>query len=356
MSGSTPVSSDVTILALFNHKGGVSKTTTAYNLGWALASAGRRVLMVDADPQCNLTGMTLSLAGEADFAAFYEGSPRQNLYGALRPAFESMPEPIKPVEGFEVPNRPGLYLLPGHVSVAEYDVPLGVAYELTGSLGVMKNLPGAISFLLRSTAAKLAIDYAIVDMSPSISSLNQNLFMSSTHFIVPCSPDFFCAMAIDTLTRVLPRWANWPRRAKGSGLFDGAAYPVPPGLPAFLGTINQQYRPRYGRPAKSFQMWIDRIADRVQNQLVPALQREGMMLNGDVYATGSISDEPYNLANISDFNSLIAKSQDENVPVYELSDAQLSGGGTVLENMKASREKFDKLFRLLAKAIESMTS
>jgi Mrp family chromosome partitioning ATPase len=41
----------VPIVSLFNHKGGVSKTTTAFNLGWAMADRGRKVLMVDADPQ-----------------------------------------------------------------------------------------------------------------------------------------------------------------------------------------------------------------------------------------------------------------------------------------------------------------
>jgi cellulose biosynthesis protein BcsQ len=40
-------------IALFNHKGGVSKTTTTFNLGWILAEHGNRVVLVDADPQCN---------------------------------------------------------------------------------------------------------------------------------------------------------------------------------------------------------------------------------------------------------------------------------------------------------------
>jgi chromosome partitioning protein len=59
------------IISLFNHKGGVSKTTTAFNLGWALAGRGKQVLIVDADPQCNLTGTVLGFDGISDFADFY---------------------------------------------------------------------------------------------------------------------------------------------------------------------------------------------------------------------------------------------------------------------------------------------
>jgi cellulose biosynthesis protein BcsQ len=46
-------------IAFFNHKGGVAKTTSAFHLGWKLAELGKRVLMVDCDPQCNLTGLVL---------------------------------------------------------------------------------------------------------------------------------------------------------------------------------------------------------------------------------------------------------------------------------------------------------
>ena len=65
-------------ICFFNHKGGVSKTTTTFNLGWALADEGKKVLMVDLDSQCNLTGMVLGYEKiDEGLDSFY--SSRDNL-------------------------------------------------------------------------------------------------------------------------------------------------------------------------------------------------------------------------------------------------------------------------------------
>ncbi len=68
-------------ISLFNHKGGVSKTTTAFNLGWMLANKGKRVLLADCDPQCNLTGMVLGFKALDEFDRIfsnvsYEGNSK----------------------------------------------------------------------------------------------------------------------------------------------------------------------------------------------------------------------------------------------------------------------------------------
>src|SRR5262245_9912544 len=51
-------------MAIFNPKGGVSKTTTTFNLGWMLAAKGHRVVLVDSDPQCSLSGLVLGYQGQ----------------------------------------------------------------------------------------------------------------------------------------------------------------------------------------------------------------------------------------------------------------------------------------------------
>ena len=219
------------VIALFNHKGGVSKTTTTFHLGWMLASKGKRVIMVDTDPQCNLTGLVL---GES-LDDFYSNSPSRNIHSALTPAFLSLPREISSIDCVEVNGRSGLFLLPGHVNLSEYEVTLGIAQELAGSIQTLKNLPGAFNHLISKIADSHKADFVLIDMSPSLGALNQNFLLSSHGFLVPTSPDYFSVMAIDSLSSVLPRWFEWAKRAHASETLRTAAYPFPEPTLKFFG-------------------------------------------------------------------------------------------------------------------------
>ena len=172
-----------TRIALFNHKGGVSKTTTTFNLGWMLAKKGKRTLLVDTDPQCNLTGLVLGYRGQDELEEFYDNDTGGDLKSGLAPAFESQPRRIEAVECVAVPGASGLFLLPGHINLSEYEVTLGIAQELSGSIQTLKNLPGSISFLINETAKKHDAEYVLIDMNPSLGSINQNLLMTSHFFL-----------------------------------------------------------------------------------------------------------------------------------------------------------------------------
>ena len=345
-------------IALFNHKGGVSKTTTTFNLGWMLASMGKRVILVDADPQCNLTGMVLGFSTQEELEEkIYKKN--QNLKAGLAPAFESQPRLIEAVECISIEEQDGLFLLPGHIGISEYEVTLGLAQELSGSIQTLKNLPGSISYLLNKTAEKFAADYMLIDMSPSLSSINQNLLMISDSFIVPTSPDLFSVMAIDSLANILPKWHRWAEKASELRIFKEAIYPFPKITPLFLGTIIQNYRISNEKPSVAFQNWIDKVKDAISDRLVPALGHEHMILPSHFYSDAGIKDD-FCLIQMSDFNSLIAISQDCQTPVFALNFEQIKKIGKkssrVLTTALDSQTQFNNSFSILANKVINLTS
>ena len=342
-------------LALFNHKGGVSKTTTTFNLGWMLASRGKTVIMVDTDPQCNLTGLVMGYTGPDELARFYETEKERNLKSGLAPAFESRPSLIEAVDCVPVKAREGLFLLPGHIGLSEYEVTLGIAQELSATIQTLQNLPGAMSYLLKVTAEQFDADYVLIDMNPSLSSFNQNLLVTSDFFILPTNPDYFSVMAIESLATVLPNWSAWATKAYSMPALTNASYPFPKVTPRFLGTIVQEYRPRGGAPTKSFQRWIDEIDTSVSETLAPKLDSIGMMLPSEAYAAQGIGDGLC-LSRIPDFNALIAISQEAQTPVYALTAEQIGQVGIVLDRTMKSRDMFEQLFSKLADTIIGLTN
>lgn len=128
-------------IVLFNHKGGVSKTTTTFNLGWKFAEKGRKVLLVDGDPQCNLTSLFL---GET-FDEYYEDQETkfENIKDGVKAAFEGKPEPIKVLTCKTAERNGNLYLLAGHMNFSEYDAQLNFAQNASNALSSLKSLPGA---------------------------------------------------------------------------------------------------------------------------------------------------------------------------------------------------------------------
>lgn len=344
-------------IALFNHKGGVSKTTTTFNLGWMLANKGSRVVMIDTDPQCNLTGLVLDFDSTSDFDQFYSNHPNANLRAALAPAFESQPKLIEAVECVEVKGRDGLFLVPGHVNLSEYEVTLGIAQELSGSIQALKNLPGAFHYFVKKIAAAKKADYVLVDMSPSLGAMNQNFLMTSDCFLVPTAPDYFSVMAIESLASLLPKWIEWAKKASELEALKTATYPFPKPKLKFLGTVIQRYRPRKGKAAAGFQTWIDQINAKVRNNLAPALAMHGATFLPATYKSAGVDPlVGYCLAEIADFNSLITASQNHQTPVFALTEAMLGHVGTILAQDLVKREEFNKIFGELADRVVALSA
>lgn len=343
-----------TSIAMFNNKGGVSKTTTTFNLGWMLSELGYRTVIVDADPQCNLTGMVIDLETEGSLESFYSDNPGRNLKDALEPAFASRPKPLEPVECVEVEGAEGLYLVPGHVGLSEYEVSLGVAQQLSESLQALKNLPGSFHHLLKITADHYQADYVIIDLSPGLGSMNQNLVSTADYFIMPASPDVFSVMAIESLSRVLPRWARWAENASKLETLKEADYPLHEPSSKFLGTVIQRYRLKGGAPTEAFRKYFQRLDEAVEETLIPALNDAQLLLPSEEYKEAGLEDT-LRLASIPDFNTLIANSQQARKPVFKLTQQDVNRRGYVWESQQTNIESFRQTFESLATTVLKLT-
>jgi hypothetical protein len=116
--------------------------------------------------------------------------------------------------------------------------------------------------------------------------------------------------------------------------------------------ISQKYRPRSNKPAAAFQSWIDQIIDRVTKVLLPSLLPYDMVLD-QAKREAVITEAPHvELAQIADFNSLIARSQEQSIAVFALPDDQLRVTGSLLDSAKSSRDNFLSVFKDLAGKVE----
>jgi chromosome partitioning protein len=343
-------------IVFFNHKGGVSKTTTTYNLGWMMAQLGKKVLLVDADPQCNLTSLLLG----DDFDDYYTNdiTKFQNIKDGVKVAFEGKPKPIDSVSCFSPMQNKNLFLLAGHANLTEYDASLSFAQTSNNAITALMNLPGAFNNLIIKTAERYDIDFVLIDVNPGLSAINQNLFTLSDAFIVPTNPDPFSIMAINALSNVLPRWVGWADRMKP--LFADATYPLSDSRPKFIGEIIQRFNKRNGMPSKQAKLPISEIKKVVVDTLIPSFKKHDMLFEEVAYNEANISIIDYCIGEIPDFQGLIHKAHKQGVPVFALSDDQIKQPasnteqptvGVVFDNYKVMRDSFQENYQKMAHQI-----
>lgn len=154
------------VIAISNHKGGVGKTTSALNIGAGLNSLGKKILLVDLDPQANLS-QSLGIT-----------EPEINIYGALRGRY-----PLQPVEITE-----GLDLIPSTLDLS------GAEVELTGEAGREYILKELIDPLRNS------YDFILIDSPPSLGLLTINAFTASDEVYIPLQAQY---LALQGLTKLL---------------------------------------------------------------------------------------------------------------------------------------------------------
>lgn len=323
-------------ISLFNHKGGVSKTLTTFNIAWMLTQKNKKVLLVDCDPQCNLSALLL----RDNFDDYYtnDQTKSMNIKDGLRVAFESRPTPIKAIDCYISDLNENLFLIPGHMDLSEFEPSLSLAMNSNNSMTALQNLPGALYELIRLCADKYNIDYVFIDINPGLSAINQVAFTAADGFIVPTNPDPFSLMALKTLLKVLPRWKAWADSTRP--ILETASYPLPAAKMKFVGEISQRFNRRKGKPTASYSTTIREISEFVEGEFVNTLLKNDMVYNR----------KKYHMEEIPDFGAMLQKANELGVPVFELKDTELPGGAS-FENTTQKRDEMKRKFSNIADII-----
>ncbi|MDZ7935985.1 MAG: ParA family protein [Emticicia sp.] len=157
------------IIAISNHKGGVGKTTSTVNIGAGIAMKGKQVLLIDLDPQANLT----QCLGITD--------PEKTIYGALRGEYDI---PIVKVND-------NLFVTPSTLDLASVEM------ELSTKI--------AREVILKKMIEKVAnnFDFIFIDCPPSLGLITVNAFAAATEIFIPLQAQFLALHGLDKLTDII---------------------------------------------------------------------------------------------------------------------------------------------------------
>lgn len=213
-------------IAIFNNKGGVGKTTLTYHTACALAELGHRTLLVDLDPQSNLTlfGVSVDDLYETwkvedpfveDLDRARSGISPERFSELLR-RFRSIHFLLKPTEDgtAELPDlaRPveinsNLDLIPGRLTLHMYENKIGARWSeaYQGDPLAIRTIT-QIRHLCTDYAEKRGYEFVLFDTSPSLGVLNKVIISTADAFLVPCMPDMFSLYGIRNIGSALAMW------------------------------------------------------------------------------------------------------------------------------------------------------
>jgi cellulose biosynthesis protein BcsQ len=277
------------------------------NVADALVDLGFCVLLIDADPQCNLTSFYLEegqldeLLGDSDDL---EGG---TLWSAIKPVVDGK-GPIKTIKPFGI--RENLLLCAGDVLLADYEEELPTAW--TGSFARKArdyDVMCALSRASRALGQKHKADFILYDVGPNVGALNRTILLDSDYFATPVAADLFSLRALATVGRSLARWIrDWQTIRHLASEADRET--LLNGQPVYLGYITSAYKVSSGRVAtRPHEFWEAKIAPRVRKCIIEDLRQ----VHPDL-----VPHTVNKIAAIKDFHSLAPQAQANGLAIGKL--------------------------------------
>lgn len=301
-------------LCVFNNKGGVGKTTLLCNLAAYLAlNKNKKILVVDADPQCNATAyMVKETVLNKLYAATSDAKTINSLVSSLKRGKGYSNVPILQSEAFSVD------LVPGDPKFSLAEDFLAKDW-LDATNGQERGLKTTFLFkALLEWATEEKYDYVFFDVGPSLGAINRSVLLSCDYFVMPMSSDIFSLrglqnieVAVNTWRRSLKRGLEAYKEENDDDFYVDDGIRISDVPIKFLGYISQQYTAKTvngkKQPVKAYEQIIRKIGPAIKKHLVDTL-------NDGLAADYKLGEIPY-------FQSLVPLSQTSTKPIFLLKSA-----------------------------------
>ncbi|HJX26379.1 MAG TPA: AAA family ATPase [Thermoanaerobaculia bacterium] len=336
----------IPVIAFFNNKGGVGKTSLVFHLAWKYADLGYRVVAVDLDPQSNLSAAFLEEDRLEEL--WPEGKHPETIFGAVNPLISGIGDVAVPhLEGISEGGGQveqlslGLYedrltLVVGDLELSRFEDELADAWSkcLGGSERAFRVMSAFWRTAQRAAELRSA-DLILLDLGPNLGAINRAALIAADFVVFPLSADLFSLQGLRNLGPTLRRWrSEWKQRLGQSLARD---LDLPAGRMEPVGYVVQQHSVRFDRPVKAYDRWIAQIPEVYRNAV---LDEPGAI-------NGGIEDDPYCLILLKHYRSLMPLAQEARKPIFHLKPAD-GAIGSHIEAVKSVSSDFTRLAQNIA--------
>lgn len=322
----------VPVIAFFNNKGGVGKTSLVYHIAWMMADQGLRVVATDLDPQGNLSAAFLD--DDRLEQLWPEDQHPATIYGAVRPIKTGVGDVVDPI--LEAITD-GLVLVPGDMGLSEFEDDLSQVWPKCLDRDERGfRVVSAFWRVMQKGAVKHKANAILVDLGPNLGAINRAALIASDFVVIPLGPDLFSLQGLRNLGPTLRQWrTGWKERLEKKPAID---LQLPVGGMQAIGYLVMQHSVRKDRPVKSYEKWIARIPGTYSR----------FVLNENDRNVTSVTGDEHCFALLKHYRSLMPMAQEARKPMFHLKPAD----GALGAHTYAVRDAYND-FRALAKKIVS---
>jgi len=316
------------IIAFFNNKGGVGKTSLVYHLSWMYADMGLKVLAADLDPQANLSAAFLEEECLEEF--WPDDDHSKTVYGSIVPLLRGVGDILDRPHAEEIDEK--IHLLVGDLALSRFEDELSQQWPLC--LDKKERAFRVISAfwrIIKRIEEQKSIQIVLVDLGPNLGAINRAIMVSADYLVIPLIPDLFSLQGLKNLGPSIRDWREeWTVRREKNPAKD---LPLPMGQMKPLGYVIMQHAEKLGRPVRAYKRWAEKIPT--------VYAKEVLNIKGSISATDSNQ-----LGLIKHYRSLMPMAQEAHKPIFHL----LPADGAIGAHQYAVYEAMDN-FEQIAREI-----